>query len=354
MAQEGIPPVESPQPFAPCWSGCSGVFNEGNALSSAKNERIHYHKHAVVGREWGREMPLTEYRTRATEHLNALESEKIVELCQVDDLAVVKYNVDTGEVGIVRRDDGLIKTFFRSNDAHYVLRKVDSGLWGEPAIADGFESSFQSSDFADDPQNFYLFGRLEELAMELPLQAHEMVAAFAEAASTARDLVLLLARLGECRFIIFEFQRRILSEAQSDAVFSLRKKLVGAIASFEGLERYRPQELTESVKLNLEDETKKQEAWWSQAATLITDIDELETSLIERETIGYAVLELRVLQLHRRMLGIDLVPFECRIQKSDINLRGVFYQLATRLNFREARRLSPESFFWRRMADNIS
>jgi hypothetical protein len=80
----------------------------------------------------------------------------------------------------VRRDDGLIKTFFRPNDAHYVLRKVDSGLWGEPAIADGFESSVQSSDFADDPQNFYLFSRLEELAMELPQQAHEMVAAFAE------------------------------------------------------------------------------------------------------------------------------------------------------------------------------
>ena len=345
---------ESAQPFAPSWDGCSGVFNDGNGLSSVENERIHHHKHAVVGREWEREMPLAEYRARATAHLNSLEREKIVELCQVEDLAVVKYNLDTGEVGIVRRDDGLIKTFFRPNDAHYLLRKVDSGLWGEPAIADGFESSVQSSDFADDPQNFYLFSRLEELALELSHQAHEMVAAFAQTESTARDMVLLLARLGECRFIVFEFQRRILTEAQSDAVFLLRKKIVGAIASFEGLERYRPQELIASVKLSLENEIKKQEDWWAQAATLVTDLDDLEASLLERERVGFALLELRVLQLHQRMLGIDLLPFECRIQRSDINLRGVFYQLATRFNLREARRVSPEAFFWRRMAANIA
>ncbi|MGD0207501.1 MAG: hypothetical protein ABSC89_07850 [Verrucomicrobiota bacterium] len=354
MAQENTTPEESAQPFAPYWSGCSGVFNEGNASSSVENERIHHNKHAVIGREWGRDMSLTEYRARATEHLNSLEPEKIVELCQVDDLAVVKYNLDTGEVGIVRRDDGLIKTFFRPNDVHYLLRKVDSGLWGEPAIADGFESSVQSSDFADDPQNFYLFGRLEELALELPNQAHEMVAAFAETTSNAHDLVLLLAHLGEFRFIIFEFQRRILTEAQSDSVFSLRKKIIGAVASFEGLERYRSEQLIDSVKRNLENEIKKQEDWWSQAATLITNLDELENSLIERETIGYAMLELRVLQLHRRMLGIDLIPFDCRLQKSDINLRGIFYQLATCFNYREDHRVSPEAFFWRRMAENIS
>jgi hypothetical protein len=346
--------MESPQPFAPSWSGCSGVFNEGNAPSSAENEKNHHHKHAVVGREWGREMSLTEYRTRAIEHLNALEPDKIVELCQVADLAVVKYNVDTGEIGIVRRDDGLIKTFFRPNDAHYVLRKVDSGLWGEPAIADGFEPSAQSSDFADDPQNFYLFSRLEELALELSHQAHEMVAAFAQVESNERDMVLLLARLGECRFIIFEFQRRILTEAQSDAVFSLRKKVVGAIASFEGLERYRPQELIASVKLSLENEILKQEDWWAQAATLVTDVDELEASLLDREKVGFALLELRVLQIHQRMLAINLHPLECRIQRSDINLRSVFYQLATRYSLRAAPRVSPEIFFWRRMAANIT
>ena len=354
MSLENITPEGTAQPFAPCWSGCSGVFNEGNALSSAENERIHHHKHAIVGREWGREMPIAEYRDRATQHLNGLTAETIVELCQVDDLAVVKYNLDTGEIGIVRRDDGLIKTFFRPNDVNYVLRKVDSGFWGEPAIADGFELSAQASDFADDPLNFHLFGRLEELAMELPNQACEMVTAFAESTPSIRDLMLLLARLGECRFIIFEFQRRILTEAQSDAVFALRKKIVGAVASFEGLERYRSQDLTEAVKTSLEVEVKKQEEWWTQATALVTDLDEFESSLIEREMVGYVMLELRILQLHQRMLGIDLILFELRLHKSDINLRGIFYQMATRFNHRETRRISPEGVFWRRMAENVS
>jgi hypothetical protein len=354
MSKENTTPEETARPFAPCWSGCSGVFNEGSATSSAENERIHHHKHAVVGREWGREMPITEYRDRATQHLNSLKAETIVELCQVDDLAVVKYNLDTGEVGIVRRNDGLIKTFFRPNDVNYVLRKVDSGFWGEPAIADGFVLSAQAPDFADDPQNFHLFGRLEELAMELPNQACEMVTAFAENTPSLRDMVLLLAHLGECRFIIFEFQRRILTEAQSDAVFALRKKIVGVVASFEGLERYRSLELTEAVKESLEIEVKKQEDWWAQATTLITDIDEFESSLSEREMVGYAMSELKILQLHQRMLGIDLILLELRLHKSDINLRSVFYQIATRFNHRETRRVSPEGFFWRRMAENIN
>jgi hypothetical protein len=180
-----------------------------------------------------------------------------------------------------------------------------------------------------------------------------MVTVFAEKAPSAEHLVLLLARLGEYRFIIFEFQRRILTGAQSDSVFTLRKKIVGATASFEGLERFRSEQLIGILKMGLEDVIKKQEKWWAQATELITDLDELENSLVGREIIGYAMLELRVLQLHRRLLDIDLTPFESRLQKSDINLRGNFYQLATRYDHREGPRVSPEGFFWRRMARNI-
>ena len=298
-------------------------------------------------------MSLTEYCTRATQHLDDLGADTIVELCQAEDLAVIKYNLDTGELGIARRDDGLIKTFFRPNDVHYVLRKVDAGLWGEPAIAEGFKLTAQTPNFADDPQKLHLFERLEELALELPGQAHAVVMAFAEKLSSANELLLLLARLGEYRFIIFELQRRILTEEQSDDVFALRKKIVGAVASFEGLERYRSQELMESVKTSLEDEIKKQEHLWGQETSLITDLDEFESSLTERELIGYAMLELRVLGLHRRMPGLDLTLYEYRLRKSDIYLRSVFYQLAIRFIHRETRLVSPEGFFWRRMAENI-
>jgi hypothetical protein len=57
--------------FAPRWSGCNGVFNEAEELDSRKNEEQHYRKHAVIGHEWEHDISLTEYRARATEHLNS-------------------------------------------------------------------------------------------------------------------------------------------------------------------------------------------------------------------------------------------------------------------------------------------
>ena len=345
---------ESEQRFTPRWAGSNGEFNESDALSRGANERVHYLKHAVVGREWQREMSRAEYSTLATQHLNNIDSEKVIELCQGEDLVVVKYNLDTGELGIARRDDGLTKTFFRPNDVHYVLRKVDAGLWGDPGIAEGFESTAQMADFSDDPQKLHLLERLEALALELPSQAHAVVAEFGEGTTSGIGLLLMLARLGEYRFAIFELQRRIMTEAQNDAVFALRRKIIGAVATIEGLERYRSQELIESIKFGLDEGLENQERLWGQETELITDLDEFESSLTDRESLGYAILELRVLQLHQRILGLELVSYEHRLSKCDIKLRGVFYQLATRFNHKGVRQVSPESFFWRRMAENIS
>ncbi len=340
--------------YTPRWSGCVGLFNDGIDLDSRKNEEVHYRKHVIIGREWDEGMSLEEYRSRATEHLDDLDDETVLEFCQADDLAVVKYNLDTGELGIARRDDGSIKTFFRPNDIYYILRKVDAGAWGEPDIIDGYESGIDSSDFAGDPQKNYLFDRLEALALELPPQAHSLVATIAAGEELNEgDLVLLLARFGECRFIVYELHRRILTEEQSDLAFSLRKKIVGAVASFEALERYRNEELTGWTRVSLEGQIVKQEVLWNQAADLITNYDEFDNSLIERELIGYALLELKVLQLHRRMLTLDIPTYEQRLRRNDIHLRSVFYRLAQQFGYRSMNPVWPETFFWRQMATNL-
>lgn len=339
--------------FAPQWSECSGIFNDGNGLSSRENEELHYRKHATIGREWGCDLSLSEYRVRATEHLNSLDANSVVELCQIDDLAVVKYNIDTGDLGIARSNDGAIKTYFRPNDIQYVVRKVKNGAWAEPAAADGFEQ-IPDTLLKDDPESVYLFSRLEELAMELPSQAHEIVLAFTDGQVRPERVISLLAHLGEYRFCVFELQRRVLTEAQNDRMFSLRKQIVLATASFEALERYRSRELTEFVAAGVEDKLEVLHSLWREAQAVIRDVDEFEAALDERQLIGYAMLELKILHLHQRLLNLDVKAYENRLIKSDIYLRSIIYVLAIRFQYREEQPVAPEGFFWRRIAANIS
>jgi hypothetical protein len=346
--------LEADSRFVPRWTGCTGLFNEADGGNRRENEEVHYRKHAVIGREWEAQISISEYRSLATRHLNSVDADHVIELCQTEDLAVVKYNLESGELGIARGDDGTIKTFFRPRDVAYVLRKVDAGAWGEPALADGFETSELSLAISDDAHIAYLFARFEHLAIELPAHAHLVVAGFAEGSSVASEMLSMLARLGEYRFCVFELQRRVLTEAQAEILFARRKKIVGATASFEALERYRARELTEAIAADLETSIAAQELLWRDAATLIGNGDEFEDALDRRQILGYALLELRVLQLHRRLLELDIQAYEYRVSKSDIHLRSVFYQLAVSFSYQETHLVSPEAFFWRRMGKNIS
>jgi hypothetical protein len=339
--------------FAPQWTGCTGLFNDTDAVSSRENEELHYRKHAVIGREWETEISLGDYRSLATQHLNSVDADHVIELCQTEDYAVVKYNLDSGELGIARGDDGAIKTFFRPRDVAYVLRKVNAGAWGEPSLADGFESSELSLVVSDDSHIGYLFARLDNLAIELPGQAHLVVAGFADGSHVADEVLRMLARLGEYRFCVFELQRRVLTEAQAENLFARRKKIVGAAASFEALERYRSQALINAIAADLEASIRAQELLWRDAFALIGSGDELDDALDRRQILGYALLELKVLQLHRRLLELDVQAYEHRARKSDIYLRSVFYQLAVRFGYQETHLVCPEAFFWRRMGKSI-
>jgi len=354
--QEPEPNFEATQDsdrFAPRWSGCAGLFNDSEHISSRENEELHYRKHVVVGREWDREISLDQYRSLATQHLNSVDAGHVIELCQVDDQAVVKYDLESGELGIARGDDGAIKTFFRPRDVAYILRKVTSGVWGEQSLADGFEAE-SSLEISGDPAIAYLFGRLDNLAVELPGQAHAAVAGFADGDIAVDEMLIMLARLGEFRFCVFELQRRVLTEAQSEILFSQRKKIVGAVASFEALERYRAQALSKTLAADLETGIRAQEQLWSDAVALIETVDDLDYALDRRQVLGYALLELKVLQLHRRLLDLDVEFYDYRMRKSDIYLRNCFYQLSVGLGYQETHLVTPERFFWRQMARSIS
>jgi hypothetical protein len=339
--------------FAPRWTGCIGVFNETGELNSRENEELHYRKHVVLGREWERDLSLSEYRDQAIEHLNSVDGENVIELCQAEDLAVVKYNISSGDLGIVRADDGAIKTYFRPKDFQYVLRKVNAGAWDEPAIADGFETAPDARTVSDDPDVGYLFTRLELLAATLPSVAHEVVLGFADRAIHSDDVLSMLARLGEYRFCVFELQRRVLTEAQNDAMFRYRKQVVWAVASFEALERYRSRELIEAIVAGLESKIAALQGLWVESSALIRNVDEFESALDDRQLVGYAILELRVLRIHRRLLDFVVERYERQLLKNDIYLRSIIYQLTVRFRYEEQQRVAPEEFFWRRMTKNV-
>jgi len=169
----------------------------------------------------------------------------------------------------------------------------------------------------------------------------------------ADGMLNMLARLGEYRFCVFELQRRVLTEAQSDVMFHLRKQIVSAVASFEALERFRSRELIEGLVGGFARRIARLQTLWSESATLIATAEELGNVLEERQSIGYALLELRVLHLHHRLLDLEIESHRYRLFKSDIYLRSVLYGLATRLGYKEEHPVAPGDFFWRNVAKAI-
>ena len=342
-----------PSTYRTRWSNCIGVFNDNETANSRMNEEIHFRKHAIIANEWERTIDLQTYRLMATEHLNSLDADNFVELCQADDLAVVKYNLLTGELGIARRDNGSIKTFFRPNDVGYVLRKVEAGLWGEPDIVDGLEERSNQSDFDDDPDKLVLFTNLESLAVYLPSLAHSVVLEFAEDTPPILNSMQLIAKLGEYHFTIFELNKHILTASQCEEVSKLQKKVVIAEASFEALIKHRSKELTKTLIDGFDKALKAQEELWQDAISLIGDTDQFENTIMERQLLGYSILELKLHQIHNHLTGIDVIQIEHRLLKSDLYFRKVFYQLARQFEIQSLPTIAPESFFWCSMAQRV-
>lgn len=336
--------------FEPRWTGCAGIFNEAEGLDSRQNEEAHYRKHAVLGKEWGSNLSLSDYRAKAVEHLDSLDAGDVIELCQAADVAVVKFNIKTGDLGISRRDDGTIKTFFKPADVQYVLRKVQSGLWGSPGIVDGFEVSPDTDTLSSDPEQRYLFARLEALSLEVATQSHDVIAGFLESNASSESLLSLVARVSECRFLAFELRRRVLTADQEEFAITLRKRVALASASIEGLERYRGSELVSAIMNGIDVRAQDQHELWFHAPELITDVEMFENALDSRQAVAFILMELRVLQFSGRLRDLKLDTWELQLRRSDIYLRKYFYSLAKRFAYHESNLVVPDDFFWRRMA----
>jgi hypothetical protein len=119
--------------------------------------------------------------------------------------------------------------------------------------------------------------------------------------SSPSDIFSLVGRLGEYRFVGFELQKAILTEAQEKAVYTLRKK-ISIAASFETLEQCKSEDFIQAVEVGLDRAITAQEDIWHQASQLIVNSDQREESLTARQSLGYVLLELKILQIQHRYL----------------------------------------------------
>jgi len=334
--------------FIPRWEQCVEAFADESGLSSQENEQHHYLKHVVGGAEWIPELSLQEYCILAQQHLNTHDHETVIELCQVEDQSVVKYNLDTGELGIARRRDGKIKTFFRPGTFSYVVRKLEQGLWGNPDIVNGYTKEDNPVSFDDDIEKVYLYNHLQSLALDLPETADMLLVNFTGRQLNPEKTILLLAHIAQCRFYSYELEQRILTEDQEDAVEELERIFLRAAVIFDVIERTDISLLTKSVQQGIEEKIRRNETLWKSADSLILESEDLETALMERDLIGFAMMELRIMQRYDHLPDFSLHLFSHRLRKSDIYLHQWLYPLVKKFSYKELQLAFPEDFFWRK------
>lgn len=346
MSQNQIPDKEI---FSPRWKGCAGIFNPTDELESKDNEYLHYQKHVLTG-ELGEIISINDYRKKATGHLNGLNPDEIVEFCQADDKAVVKFNLSTGEIGVARRDKGTIKTFFLVKDFQYIINKLEKGDWGDPEIAEGFIEEDVETTFDDDPEKSFLYDRLSCLATELPIRADKILLSYIDSGNLdPEDLVVIIGQLAECQFVNYEIEQRILSQEQEKTIFALKKKFLKSEVTLEALERSNIMGVSQTIRNGINKVIELQEEFWAQAEKLVTDKDDLAIALSERDRVQFMMMGLKILRMHGRMKNVNLQPFEFRLRKSDINLQRNLYPLVVKLKFQNDTLVSPENFRWRKL-----
>jgi hypothetical protein len=334
--------------FIPRWNGCLGRFNAAEGMSGEQNEQWHYYKHVKLGQEWGYEMTLAEYREKAKEHMNSNDSAFFLEFCQVEDLGVVKYNLDTGELGLARRDDGLIMTFFCPNDLAYIARKLENGLWGDPEIKDGWIEHVINTQFDDDEEKEYLYKRLAEIILVLPLRADQLFITFCEGEIDSDFLRDLLSDLGECRFLVHELYQRVMSADQEDIVHQLRKKIVRAEAVLETMEKSDLSFVNEVLVEAVDEIVALEEKFWRKNDG-ITNSDDLDVSLHRKDRLGYLLKEIWILQMSYRLMEVNLQKINYRLRRNDLYCRRQLGQLVRKIGFQNTIKVAPEEFFWRRI-----
>lgn len=334
--------------FIPKWKKCLGMFNGTDTLTSQENEQAHYRKHVELGKEWSDTMTLKEYRERAKKLLNSRKKSEVVEFCQVEDLAVVKCNLSTGELGIAKRDNGRIKTFFRPG-LNYVYRKLDSAQWGEPGIQDGFIDIGNTVGFDDDPEKEYLYRKLELLSISVPSLAENTVLLRTKTKTLPQtETIELLSGIGELRYYIYEIKQRILTEEQRTKVLQIHKECIRAEAAMEAIEKSHMIQTSTQITDILLKTFEDMQVILKESELYISSKEDLEDIVGKREKIGFALLGIRLFQIMNMIQGVQIKEIEFELKKRDLYFRKTFFKLALKYEYDSDALVYPEEFFWRK------
>jgi len=336
--------------FVPQWNGCVEIFNNTDALDSFQSAQVHYKKHVIVGKEWGYIFPFEEYIPRAKNHLNAKDENTFVEFCQIEDGAVVKCNLDTLEIGIAQKDTGRIKTFFCSDNIEYVYRKLDNGLWGSPSDDKDSVRINLSNEFDDDPEKNYLFNKINELSLNLPLLADAVLIKYVETDNLDMIMTLqLIANLGKARFFCHELYTRILTEEQANMLHNIRKKFLKSEVILEIFEQ-KINNISHLIEESIVQQIEDQKYFWSNSFELILSLDDLEMAIDRRDNLSYIITELKILNINDKFAGIDIDGMGLLLFKNDIYLKKSLYAILDKYSYKNTTILVyPEDFFWRKI-----
>lgn len=336
--------------FRSRWAGCVGIFAPTKDLTSEKNEQIHYQKHAKMGYEWEIDLNIKQYREFAKEHLNTINQDCVLEFCQLEDKAVVKYNLATGDLGIATREGGRIKTFFRPNDFNYIQRKIIYGLWSDPLAEYGTCETIDADNFDDDPEKNFLFNKLMVLGAELPVLAEKLFIIFSQDYEIDGVLLYnLIGSLGEYRYLISELGQRYMSDDQENQVHEIRNILSRGLTVLEVLEKSDISLINMAISELIEEVVELQEKIWIEGFFKIENEDDLEMLLVSRDALGFFLQEIKIMQMRYRFLGIDLNTISYRIKKSDIYLRKSLYECIRHFDYKNKILITPDNFFWRKV-----
>jgi len=335
------------QAFKPRWAKCCGEFNRTDSLNGLQNLAFHHSKHVVTGNEWGKSFSVREYLDRAVHHLNSL-ADDVIELTQLENNEVVKFNLATGEVGIARPRDGLIKTFFRPGEVDYVLRKLESGIWVGPQ--DFSDEAGDMASFDSHPEKAQLYAILRTLVRGLPGLVQLNAQAFEGNKVTAGvELLRILAKLGQGEFASCELQQRVLTEDQKVIVFDFCAELTRVESLLHKFEWRIGSSLVDVVETELRYLLEAQGNFWENADRVISSVEELELALERRGFLGFLMMELGVLKIDGMFDSLNLDFFKLLLLKSDIAFRVAFYRFMCKFRFPQEAKVFPKEFFWRRI-----
>jgi hypothetical protein len=131
-------------------------------------------------------------------------------------------------------------------------------------------------------------------------------------------------------------------------MFILQKKLLKGEVIMELIEKADLKKVNLELEAAIHSAIEAQKKCWSQTASFISDLNDLELALTQRDALGFAMMEIRIMQMYGRMHEVSLHAYDYDLKKSDLHLRNSLNRLSIEFGYKNSDCIFPKEFFWRK------